>query len=379
MKKPVRVLQVLDFINHNSGVSSVVMNYYLHLKLTNVQCDFLLYEEAEEELELELKNRGACIYVTGQPAGTGIAAYRKRVDQFFKQHEKEYDVVHIHIPNAAFIVLRSAKKYGVPVRIVHSHNARGADGRIKKIRNFILNRWGIHYANQYYACSKAAGRYLYGKKKMKAGAVTILNNAVDLAKYSYCSETRAKIRNMLGVGDEPLLGHVGRFEEQKNHEFLMDIFAEVLKQGLNCRLILLGDGNLREHMERKAEVLGIADRVDFVGVVNHVEEYLSAMDMFLLPSLYEGLPVVCVEAQAAGLPCLVSMNVTTEIKLTDIVYFLKNGDIGQWCNRIFQLADALPDRTEIKGMDAYDIVKQAKHLEEKYLTYGSCANTDVYL
>lgn len=379
MKKPVRVLQVLDFINHNSGVSSVVMNYYLHLKLTNVQCDFLLYEDAEEGLGAELKKRGARIYVTGQPGGAGIAVYQKNVDDFFAQHGKEYDAVHIHIPNAAFIVLRSAKKYGISVRILHSHNARGADGRIKKIRNFILNRWGIHYANQYYSCSEAAGKYLYGKKKMKAGIVTILNNAVDLEKYRYHPEHRTIIRNMLSVSDELLLGHVGRFEEQKNHELLLEIFAEVLRRGLKCRLVLLGDGILREQMEKKAAILGIADRVDFVGVVNHAEEYLSAMDMFLLPSLYEGLPVVCVEAQAAGLPCLVSMNVTTEIKLTNHVYFIKNEDIRQWCCKIIQLADALPDRNRIYGMDQYDIVKQARNLEEKYLNYGSGTNTDVYL
>lgn len=378
MKKPVRVLQVLDFINHNSGVSSVVMNYYLHLKLTNVQCDFLLYEEAEEELELELKNRGACIYVTGQPAGTGIAAYRKRVDQFFKQHENEYDVVHIHIPNAAFIVLRSAKKYGVPVRIVHSHNARGADGRIKKIRNFILNRWGLHYANQYYACSKAAGRYLFGKNKMDCGQVSILNNAVDLKKYSYNLWNREKIRRKLGMKDEILLGHVGRFVEQKNHEGLLNIFAELQKRNICCKMVLLGDGPLRKEIEQRAEK-EVPGKVIFEGVVNHVEEYMSAMDMFILPSLYEGLPVVCVEAQAAALPCLVSENITNEIKLTEHVYFMDNADVSGWCDKIESLLKQLPERKKCLDMDAYDINKQAARLEEMYLSYGMGTDIDVHL
>lgn len=379
MKKTVKVLQVLDYVNHNSGVSAVVMNYFSHMNHDRVQCDFLLFEKEENEISEEIVRRGGKIYTTGKPAGKSILDYRKRVDEFFAQHAGEYEVVHVHIPNAAFAVLRSAKKYGVPVRILHSHNARGADGTIKKVRNFLLNKWGILYANQYFACGGAAGVYLYGKRKVRNHQVQVLNNAIDLERYAFCEEKRDGIRRQYGIKtDEMLLGNVGRFAEQKNQTRLLEIFAEA-RRTIRAKLILLGDGELRSALEEKAQQLGIADDVIFAGVVDNVEAYLSAMDVFLLPSLYEGLPVVCVEAQAADLPCLVSATVTREIKLTDRVYFIENKETAQWCEMLEMLAhDGAARRSGMK-LDEYDIKKQAAVLEEIYLQYGKSTDTDVHL
>lgn len=370
MKKTVKVLQVLDYVNHNSGVSAVVMNYFSHMDRDRVQCDFLLFEKEENEITRGIVRRGGSIYATGKPNGRNILYYRKRVDEFFAQHVGEYEVVHIHIPNAAFAVLRSAKKYGVPVRILHSHNARGADGAVKKIRNFLLNKWGIRYANRYFACSEAAGTYLYGKRKIKKHQVWVINNAIDLKCYAFREERREQIRRQYGIGpEEMLLGNVGRFVEQKNQTRLLEIFAEAEKK-LDVKLILLGDGELREELKNKAEQLGIAEKVIFAGVVDDVENYLSAMDVFLLPSLYEGLPVVCVEAQAAGLPCLVSANVTREIKLIDRVYFIENGETAKWCEMLEELAHDMGTRKSGLKLDAYDIEKQAERLEKIYLSNG---------
>lgn len=379
MKKTVKVLQVLDYVNHNSGVSAVVMNYFSHMNHDRVQCDFLLFEKEENEITREIVRCGGRIYLTGKPTGKSILDYRKRVDEFFAQHVGEYEVVHVHIPNAAFAVLRSAKKYGVPVRILHSHNARGADGAIKKVRNFLLNKWGILYANQYFACGEAAGAYLYGKKGVRNHQVQVLNNAIDLEKFAFCREKREQIRRQYGIEpDEILLGNVGRLVEQKNQTRLLEIFAGA-RRTLRAKLILLGDGELRKDLEKKAEELGIADDVIFAGVTDHVEAYLSAMDVFLLPSLYEGLPVVCVEAQAAGLPCLVSANVTREIKLTDRVYFIENGETAQWCEMLDKLAHDRSTRQTGLELDMYDIKKQAAVLEEIYLQYGKNTDTDVHL
>lgn len=375
----IRVLQVLDFINHNSGVSAVVMNYYSHMNQENITCDFLLYEKPETDIEKHLHEKGASIYATGQPRGADIIAYRKRVDAFFLAHGKEYDIVHVHIPNAAFAVLACAKKYGIPVRILHSHNARGADGTIKKIRNFILNKWGICYANRYFACSKAAGRYLYGAGKCEKDQVVILNNAVDLGRYQYREEARKNIRDSLGLGDELLLGHIGRFVEQKNHGQLLAILAGLKRRGLRSKLLLLGDGPLQEQVREQAKREGLEQDIIFAGVVTNAEVYLSAMDIFLLPSLYEGLPVVCVEAQAAGLPCVISSDVTREIKFTESVFFLERQDVEGWCERICRIAEALPVRYPVYGMEAYDIRTQAKRLEDIYLSYGETSNTVVHI
>lgn len=376
---PIRILQVLDKISQNSGVSAVVTNYYFHMDHARIQFDFLLYEQPKEEWKSKLTEQGAEIYVTGQPGGREIYAYGKAVEQFFAVHQGEYQVVHVHIPNAAFVILRCAKKYDVPVRIVHSHNARGADGVLKKVRNFVLNKWGICYANQYYACGEAAGRYLYGKKKVESGKITILNNAINLEKYYYNKQSREKIRGKLGVSDEILLGHIGRFAEQKNHRGLLEIFAELQKRDIRCRLVLLGDGPLQGEMKEYAMKEGIADKVIFAGVVKNAEEYLSAMDLFVFPSLYEGLPVVCVEAQAAGLPCLVSVDVTREIGLTELVTFMESRDVSKWCDKIETLVRHLPDRNKCLQIDAYDIDKQARRLEEIYLSYGTGTDINVHL
>lgn len=376
MSESIRVLQVLDFINYNSGVSAVVTNYFFQLDPQRVQCDFLLYEMPEDAWMTRLTAAGAKVYATGKPSGRSMAEYERNVKDFFQQHAKDYDIVHVHIPNAAFIVLRYAKKYGIKVRILHSHNARGADGAVKKIRNYLLNQCGIRYANQYFACSVKAGNYLFGEKR--CGQLVVLPNAIRLERYAFDEKKRKTIRDSLGVKEhELLLGHIGRFAEQKNHEGLLKIFAETRKRGMDTKLVLLGDGELREKTGQLAEQLGIKDQVLFAGVVANVPDYLSAMDIFLLPSLYEGLPVVCVEAQAAGLPCLISDQVTREIALTDQVWFLANGDLDSWCDRIRKISAEGRSRNAVKGLEQYDIVRQTRNLEERYLQYATGTDLDV--
>ena len=351
-------------------------NYFFQMDPQRVQCDFLLYEMPEDAWTARLTAAGAKVYATGKPSGRSMAEYERNVKDFFQQHAKDYDIVHVHIPNAAFIILRYAKKYGIKVRILHSHNARGADGAVKKIRNYLLNQWGIRYANQYFACSVKAGNYLFGEKR--CGQLVVLPNAIRLERYAFDEKKRKTIRDSLGVKEhELLLGHIGRFAEQKNHEGLLKIFAETRSQGMDTKLVLLGDGELREKTGQLAEELGIKDQVLFAGVVANVPDYLSAMDIFLLPSLYEGLPVVCVEAQAAGLPCLISDQVTREIALTDQIWFLANGNLDSWCDRIRKISAEGCSRNAVKGLEQYDIVRQTRNLEERYLQYAAGTDLDV--
>lgn len=369
-----RVLQVLDYINYSSGVSSVVLNYYYHMDRSQVQCDFLIFECTGNECEEKVRESGAKIYTTMQPTTKNMAKYIKCLDEFFENHSNYYDVIHVHIPVAASMILSKAKKYGIEKRILHSHNARGADGVAKRVRNYFLNKSGIFYANCYLACSEAAGHYLYGKKRR----FTVLPNAIDIKKYQFDKEARERIRKKIGVKDELLLGHVGRFVEQKNHEGLLAIFAEVCKNRKDVKLLLIGDGKLKNRIEERAKEYQIEDKIIFEGVVENVNEYMSAMDVFLLPSLYEGLPVVCVEAQMAGLPCVISTNVTREIKMTSNVSFIENDDIEAWKRNICTILDNDIDRGKLH-IEAYDIAIQAKKLEEYYLQNGTCSNTNVNL
>lgn len=376
MMSSVRVLQVLDKIDYSSGVSAVVMNYCNHI--SNSDVDFLLYEEPERHWIEVLEKRGMKCYITGRPSGKTMAVYQKNVELFFEEHGKAYDIVHLHIPNAAFVVLKYAKKYGIPIRIMHSHNARGADGIIKKIRNYVLNKWGVFYANQYFACGKEAAKYLFGRKKGESDQIVILNNAIDLKKYKFNSKIRQNIRENLGINQEILLGHIGRFEEQKNHKGLLRNFRVLSQRDDKYKLLLIGDGPLREHIQKEVAQYGLSEKVIFTGVIDNVNEYLCAMDVFLLPSLYEGLPVVCVEAQAAGLPCIVSSNVTEEIQFTDLITFVENEDVDKWCLEVERCSRTNNDRKEIE-ISEYDITQQAKRLEEMYISYGACTNIDVHI
>lgn len=373
MKANVRVLAVVDYLNHNSGVSSVVMNYYSGIDKSKVQMDFLLYEQPEKSILDYLNQNGSKVYALGYPVELGLAKYQKAIDQFFAEHQKEYQIVHLHIPNAAFIVLKTAKKYGVGTRIIHSHNSRGADGLIKKIRNYVLNRQGIFYANEYFACSESAGKYLYGKRNLNK--VTIIPNAISLEKFRYDQECRKSIRDQWNISEKTLvLGHVGRFSEQKNHRFLIEIGKRLKEKELAFRLLFLGDGELKEQIRAQAKQAGVENNLIFAGVVSNPKEYMDAMDLFLLPSLYEGLPCVCVEAQANGLPCLISANVTKEVELSDYVQFLDISDADQWCRKIIEWSnirklEVFRGNYDCSKLMEYDIIVQAKILEEKYLSY----------
>lgn len=383
MENKVRVLLVLDQIDRNSGVSSVVMNYYANIDRSKVSMDFLLYEKPKDRVLAYLKINGSNVYDSGHPTKLGIQTYQRVIQSFFKEHEGEYQVVHVHIPNAAFVVLKYAKKYGVQTRIIHSHNSRGADGQIKKIRNYVLNKKGISYANQYFACSKSAGEFLFGKKHSKQ--VTVIRNAISLDKYRFDFNARTRMRRELQIGENTLLlGHVGRFVPQKNHSFLVKIANCLKDKNIDFKMLLLGGGELENQIREQVASGGLQEQVIFAGVVSNAKEYMDAMDIFVLPSLYEGLPCVCVEAQANGLPCLISSNVTKEVELSDKVRFLEIKDPDQWVNAILEMSklkriEKNLEETGCFRLHEYDIISQAKNLEEKYLSYGSSSDLNVNL
>lgn len=383
-----RVLQVIDDMGLNSGVSSMLLNYYRYIDHDKVNFDFMVYNTVSDDVKEYCKRNHSRIYEVGPLSGKTVldGTLYKKVEGVMKRYAKKYDVIHGHESNTAFIYMKLAKKYGINNRIIHSHNAKGADGMIKKVRNFILNHYGLKYATNYCACSKKAAKYLYGT----TNHVNIINNAIDINKFRFQPEVRNRMRKKLGVEDMFVVGHVGRFAPQKNHEYIIDIFWQFHQKVQDSKLVLIGDGELMDAIKQKVSALYLDDAVLFEGVKNNVNEYMQAMDVFVLPSMYEGLPVVCVEAQAAGLSCIVSKEVTREIKITKNVEFIEidneysvlqsaiqsnqnnQKDIKSWVQKLIKIREKknvdsrklYADRVAKQG---FDIREQSKKLESYYI------------
>lgn len=287
--------------------------------------------------------------------------------------DNHYDIVHSNMNTLSVFALFPAWLAGAHQRILHNHSTAVRSEGMRSVLKTILRPLAPLFANRYAACSKLAGDWMYGKKKMASGKVTVINNAIDLDEYAFSPELRQKYRQELNIPEDAfVIGHVGRFMFQKNHEFLLDVFAGLCKQQDDICLLLIGDGPLRPAMATKVKDLGLQDSVKFLGLRSDVQNLYNAMDLFVLPSRYEGLPVVSVEAQANGLPILVSTSVTEEAKLTDILeYEPLDAGIPGWVDVILrhyaQKEQKRADTAAMMRAAGFDIVQEAAKLEQYYL------------
>jgi glycosyltransferase involved in cell wall biosynthesis len=354
-----RVLHVLDKISVDSGVSSVVMNYYGRLEHSNITFDFMLNEDVDAKTRAYIEGNGSKIYVMPELKVRNLFKYIKDLKYFYKNHD--YKIIHGHVANSAFFYLGLAKD--VPYKIMHSHSIKSSDIFWKRIRNWFLTRFIKKNANSYIACSEEAAEFLFGS----LNNVMILNNAVDTDKFIFSEEKRKEIRSSLKLGDEFVIGHAGRFSAVKNHGFLIDIFNEVYRSNKKNRLILLGSGELYDDTVKKVKAFGLEEAVIFVGVTNDVGAYMSAMDIFVLPSLFEGLGLVGVEAQASGLRVLASDKVPWLMNVTGNAEFIRL-DKNIWVQK---LANAKTDcgrhgqDSKVKGSQ-FDINTQCRRLYDYY-------------
>ena len=351
----VRVLHILDKISVDSGISSVVMNYYNKLDHNRLTFDFMLNEDLDPGTRAHLEGNGSGIYVMPGLRPANIFKYIGALKEFYKGHD--YKIIHGHVANSAILYLRLAKN--VPCRILHSHSIRSSDIFWKGARNWLLTRLARQAANLYAACSEEAAIFLFGEKNN----AFILNNAIDGDKFLFNAEIRENTRRELGLEGKLVIGHVGRFSAVKNHAFIIEVFCEVFKINNHARLMLIGAGGLYRDIVRKTEKLGIREAVVFVGAADNVGAYMSAMDIFVLPSVFEGFGMVGIEAQAAGLYVLASVNVPGMIDFTGNVEFLRF-DKFLWARKLLGAHTAL-DRTgqgkKIKG-GRFDIETQAMKL-----------------
>lgn len=368
MKKKNEVEKICYVVGkwNGGGVESVVMNYYKNIDRKKYQIDFLCDSDSTNIPYDDIKKMGGEVILI--PPYQKVFKYQKFLTNLFK--EKKYNIVHSHINALSIFPLRAAKKAGVPIRIAHSHSTTSKAEFKRNLLKNILKPFSKIYATDYFCCSELAGRWLFGDKTYDDNKVFLLNNAIDVDKFKYDKNIRNQKRTELGIDDETLvLGHIGRFVNVKNHTFIIDIFNEIKNNNDNSCLILAGQGPLMEEIKQKVSELNLENKVKFLGQISDTNKLYQALDVFLLPSLYEGLPVVGVEAQVSGLLCEFSDTITCETKILDTTRFNSlNLSAKEWADII------LEDLKDYKRQNVVDkitkknfnIKTEAKKLEEKY-------------
>lgn len=364
--KPLRIAHIIGkWVG--GGVEAVVMNYYRHIDHAKIQFDFICDSDSTNIPYDEIEKLGGKVILVSPYQH--IISYLKELKMILK--EGKYKIVHSHINALSVFPLYAAKKVGVPIRIAHSHSTTNKKEWKKNLLKQMLRPFSKKYATDYICCSELAGRWLFGDKAYDNGEVYLLNNAIDLDKFAYDENVRKAKRKELKISDDTLvIGHIGRFVAQKNHTFLIDIFNELHKQNKNSLLLLAGQGPLIDEIKNKVNDLNLTESVKFLGQRNDVNELYQAFDVFLLPSLYEGLPVVGVEAQAAGCLSILSDDMTKETKVLNSTKFISlNENASFWANKILSSNKKFVRKNSINEMtnNNFNIKNEAKKIENKYL------------
>ena len=362
---PIRVAHIMGKMA-SGGVEAVVMNYYRHIDRTKVQFDFIIDEDSTVVPYDEIESMGGRVYKV--PPYQKPAAYHSALVGLFRGNK--YSIVHSHINTLSIFPLFAAMRADVPVRIAHNHSTAGKGETARNILKYILRPFAKLFPTHYCACSKHVGRWLFGNKSLAKGRVTIINNAIDTSKFIFSKQIRENVRKELNIENKFVVGHVGRFVKTKNHLFLVDIFDQIRVRNPDSTMLLVGEGELEQKTRDRVKELGLTEHIRFLGVRNDVHRLLMAMDVFLLPSLYEGLPVVGVEAQISGLKTLVSDTTTREAEvLEDGIEFMSlNQSTEEWAARAISFRPVDREKiAEIAAVAGYDIGLAADKLCKYYM------------
>ena len=367
-----KILQIPTGGLFSDGILSCIVEYMNAMDKSGMDIQVLATNNPEKSVVAKVENSG-CKVVS--------IPYRKKnvVKYFFSLYryisKEKIDIVHVHGSSAIMgVELIAARLAGCKIRIAHSHNTTCENKKADKIFRPLFNK---SYTTAF-ACGEDAGKWMFGKRKF-----TIIPNGRNLKKYEYDTKKRTEYRNKLGVSSDALvIGHVGRFNQQKNHEYLVRIFSEVYKKNRNSYLVLVGTGEKVDEIKNRSKELEFGKNVIFTGVIENISDYLSAFDVMLLPSLYEGLPLVVIEWQIAGLPCIVSDTVTKECAITSLVKFESiEKEPEAWANDIRNLI--LQDRNDSKEAvfneiktAGYDIESGAEKLRQMYRSLGEENNVE---
>lgn len=363
--KPIRVLQVVTIMNRG-GLETMLMNYYRKIDRSKIQFDFITHRSERGHYDDEIEALGGTIYRMSPIKPGNYKKYFIELDEFFEEH-KEYKVVHSHINENSGFVLRAAKKAGIKCRIAHNHvSGLGLDYKylFRMYARFILK----DSVNNYFACSNEAAKWLFGKDVFEKKEVEILKNSIDLDIFKFDKKKADEIKKELKIEDKFVIGHVGRFNASKNHDFLIDIFNEINKINNNSILLLVGEGNLKNTIMKKVNKLNLNKKVKFLGLRDDIDKIMSAMDVFAFPSKFEAFPVTLVEAQAIGLKCVVSNGIPKEVNITNKVDFIDlKKDAKIWAEIICNCSKEKYNSKKIIEDKGYDINKNVEWISNFYL------------
>ena len=359
----IRILQVVNDMQR-AGLETIIMNYYRAMDKNEIQFDFLMHRPERSDYDDEIESMGGKIYRAPRLYPQHYPAYFKYMKNFFKEHP-EYTIVHSHIDAMSYLPLLAAKKAGVPIRIAHSHSTL-IDKDFKLPLKLLFRKKLPTVTTHFCTCGEKAGEFLFPGKKCHW-----VPNAIDAERFLYNGQVREQKRADFGIQDDFVIGHVGRFCYPKNHGFLIEIFKELCELEERAKLLLVGVGEKQEAIRLQVEKLGIADKVLFLGKRSDVGELYQAMDLFLMPSLFEGVPVVGVEAQFSGLPCVFSDKVPTEVGFSDACQFVPLKDSAKEWAKV--LADVLhgnrkrASKSEEQLQSEYHIENAKKMLVDYYM------------
>ena len=355
---------VFGMTENPGGIESVIMNYYRNINRDNIQFDFLCNCQSIAYQE-EIENLGGHIYsITARKEN--FWKFRKEMSDFMQLHAKEYEAIWVNVcmlSNIDYLIF--AKKYGIPKRIIHCHNSSNDGGEIKLLaHNFNKNRL-TKYATHFWTCSADAAEWFFDKNIINGQNYRVITNAIDTSKYVRTDAIRNVYREQLNLTDKIVIGHVGRFHFQKNHEFLIKIFKELSNRNARYQLVLIGQGELEQRIKEIVTKEELEDKVSFLGVRNDVEKLYQCMDAFVMPSQFEGLSLAAIEAQAAGLPCILADTLPVSVKVNDNVCFQSlNQSVKKWADSVENMIKGKRPENKI-ALSEYNIKNQVKEFEKE--------------
>jgi len=358
---------VVGMTNNPGGIENVIMNYYRNIDRKKVQFDFLCNTGSIAYSD-EIKKLGGSI-INAPSRSKKLFKYKKFLKKFFSSNSKNYCAIWVNFCNLSNLdYLKYAKRYNIRKRIIHSHNSKNMYSKILGLVHIINKQFVEKYATDFWACTEMAGHWFFNKSIYKNHDVKIINNAIDVEKFRFNTNTKELYLNKLKLKDKLVIGHVGRFQLQKNHDFLIDIFYEVYKKNSNVNLLLVGQGVEKERIEKKVKNLNLESNVQFLGVRDDVPNIMKSIDLFLFPSLFEGLGLVLIEAQASGIPVIASGDfIPHEVKMSDNFEFLSlKQDPKIWADKVLEyiyIANKSDANIKIIRQKGYDIKIEAKKIQ----------------